>query len=89
MVGGLVQAEQRVWRHEHLGKGESGLLAAGENRDALVNVVAVEEEGAQEATLLGGGPARGHGVHLLEDGVCGVELLQLVLGVVGAGHVLA
>ncbi len=47
VVRGLVEHEQRVGRDEHLGKGETGPLAAGEHAHALLDVVAVEEEGAE------------------------------------------
>ena len=89
VVGGLVQEQQRVGRDEHLGQSQTRPLAAGEHAHALVHVVAVEEEGAQQATLLGGGPGGCRGVHLLHHGVGLVELLELVLGVVGLRDVLA
>ena len=53
MVGRLVEQEQRVGRDEHLRQREAGALAAGEHRDALVDIVAVEEERAEQAALLG------------------------------------
>ena len=89
VVRGLVEQDQRVGRDEHLREGEAGALAAGEDAHTLLDVVAVEEEGAEQPALLGGGPAAGDGVHLGHDGVRLVELLELVLGVVGHRDVLA
>ena len=48
----------------------------------------MEEEGAQQAALLAGGPAWGSLVHLPQHSVRLVERLELVLGVVGLRHVL-
>ena len=89
MVGGLVEQKQRVGGHEHLREREARPLAAREHAHALLDVVAMEEERAEQAALLGGGPARRHRVHLSEHGVGLVELLELVLRVVGLRHVLA
>ena len=89
MVGRLVEKQQRVGRHEHLGKRKTRPLAAREHAHALGHVVPVEEEGAEQAALLGGGPPRGRLVHLPEDGVALIELLELMLGVVGLRHALA
>ena len=52
VVRGLVQAQQRVRCHKHAGEGEAGLLAAREHADPLVDVIAMEEEGAKEPSLL-------------------------------------
>ena len=89
VVGGLVEAEQRFGRHEHLGQRKARSLAAGEHAHVLVDVVAVEEEGAQEAALLGHGPLRGHRVDLLQHRIGLPHALELVLGVVSHAHVQA
>ena len=52
MVGGLVEAKEWIGRHEHLREGETSALTTGENAHALLDVIAVEEEGTKEATLL-------------------------------------
>ena len=89
VVGRLVETQQRRGRHEHLGQRQTCLLAAGEHRHLLLDVVALEEERAQKLALLRRGPAGGGAVHLLHHGVLGVELLELMLGVVGHTHVVA
>ena len=35
VVGGLVQAQERLGSHEHLGQGQARLFATGENADLL------------------------------------------------------
>ena len=52
VVGGLVEEQQRVRRHEHLGERQARPLAAGEHAHALLDVVAVEKERAEQAALL-------------------------------------
>ena len=47
VVGGLVQAQQRVGGHEHLRKRQSRPLAAGQDRDALLDVIPVKEKRAE------------------------------------------
>ena len=89
VVGRLVEAEQ-VGRVGHqLGQRQPGLLAAREDLDLLLDCVAGEEEGAQQPAHLGRAhPRRGPG-QLLEDGVVGVQRLDLMLGEVGDPHVAA
>ena len=70
VVGGLVQAQERLGGHEHLGQGQTRLLAAGKDADLLFDgVVVTKEEGAQQAALLRHGPLGRYGVDLLQDGV--------------------
>ena len=83
VVGGLVQTQQGLRRHEHFRQGETPLLAAGEHRHLLVHGVPREQKRAQQAAHLGDGPAGRGMIQLLEDGVARVQLFQLVLGVVG------
>ena len=89
VIRGLVEHEQGVGRHEHLCESQTRALASGKDADALLDVVAVKEESAKKTTLLRAGPAAGNGIHLAENGVRLVELLELVLGVVGLSNVLA
>ena len=70
VVGGLVQAQERLGGHEHLGKGQTRLFAAGEDADLLFDgIVVAKEEGSQQAALLRHGPFGRDGVDLLQDGV--------------------
>ena len=87
VVGGLVEAQQRLGRHQHLRQRKAALLAAGEHADLLLNGIALEQEGAEQASHLADVPARRHVVELLEHGVARVQLLQLVLRVVRERHV--
>ena len=41
VVGGLVQAQERLGGHEHLGKRQTRLFAAGEDTDLLLDGVVV------------------------------------------------
>ena len=88
MVRGLVQAQQRVRRHEHARERQTRALASGEHANLLLHVVAVEQKRAQKLALLGGGPAGRGLVHLLQHGVGLAQGLKLVLRVVRHGHVL-
>ena len=88
VVGGLVQAQERLGRHEHLGQGQTSLLSAGEDADLLFDgVVVAKQEGAQQAALLRHGPLGRDGVDLLQDGVGLGHALERVLGIVGDAHV--
>ena len=70
VVGGLVQAQERLRGHEHLGQGQTSLLATGEDADLLFDcVVVAKQEGAQKAALLRHSPLGRDGVDLLQDGV--------------------
>ena len=82
MVGGLVEAEQRLGGDEHLGQREAGALAAGKDPHALVDVLASEEEGTEQTALLRDSPGRGNGVDLLQDGISLFKPLELMLSVV-------
>ena len=44
VVGRLVEAQQRSRRDEHLGQGETTLLAAGENTYLLLDCITLEEK---------------------------------------------
>ena len=69
VVGGLVEAKERLGRHKHLGECQARLLAAGEHANALIDVLTGEEEGAKEASLLRHRPGGGYRVDLLQDRV--------------------
>ena len=48
MVGGLVQAQERLGGHEHLGQGQTRFFAAGEDANLLLDgIVVAKQEGAQ------------------------------------------
>ena len=48
VVGGLVQAQECLGGHEHLGERQTGLFAAGEDADLLFDgIVVAKEEGSQ------------------------------------------
>ena len=88
VVGGLVQAQERLGRHEHLGQGQTGLFAAGEDAHLLFDgIVVAKQEGAQQAALLRHGPLGRDGVDLLQDGVGLGHALERVLGVICHTHV--
>ena len=88
MVGGLVQAQERLGGHEHLSQGQARLFAAGKDAYLLFDcVVVTKQEGAQQAALLRHGPLGRNGVDLLQDGVGFGHALECVLGVVGHAHV--
>ena len=88
VVGGLVQAQERLGGHEHFGQGQARLFATGENADLLLDgIVVAKQEGAQQAALLRHGPLGRDGVDLLQDGVRFGHALERVLGVIGYAHV--
>ena len=88
VVGGLVQAQECLGGHEHLGQCQTRLLAAGEDADLLFDgIVVAKEEGSQQAALLRHGPLGRYGVDLLQDGVGLGHALERVLCVVGNAHV--
>ena len=88
MVGGLVQAQERLGCHEHLGQGQTRLFAAGEDAYLLFDcVVVAKQEGAQQAALLRHGPLGRNGVDLLQDGVGLGHTFKRVLGIVGHTYV--
>src|SRR6478672_2011121 len=81
VVGGLVE-QQHVGRgdDEHR-EGQPRLLPTGEHPGRLVDVVAAEQERAQHLAGLGLVEVRRGGLHVLQHGAVGVEVLVL-LGVV-------
>ena len=88
VVGGLVQAQERLGGHKHLGQCQTRLFAAGEDADLLLDgIVVAKQEGAQQAALLRHGPFGRDGVDLLQDGIGLGHALECVLGVVGHAHV--
>ena len=88
MVGGLVQAQERLGGHEHFGERQARLFAAGKDAYLLFDcVVVAKQEGAQQAALLRHGPLGRDGVDLLQDGIGLGHALECVLGVVGHAHV--
>ena len=87
VVGGLVKAQQRLGRHEHLRQRQTALLAAGEHADLLLDGVALEQESAQQTAHLADVPTRRHVIELLEHGVARVQLLELMLRVIRQRHV--
>ena len=89
VVRGLVEEEAVGGLEEELGEGKAAPLAAGEDAHALVDGVAREEEGAEEAADVRGGFDRGGAHHLLEDRVCLVEHLGVVLREIAEAHVVA
>ena len=56
------------------------LLATGKHAHLLVDVISLEEEGAEQRSDLGLGPSRSRLVELRKDAIAQVELLELVLG---------
>ena len=80
VVGGLVEAQQRRGGDEHLGERQTRLLATGKHAHLLVDVISLEEEGAEQRSDLGLGPSRSRLVELRKDAIAQVELLELVLG---------
>ena len=88
VVGGLVQAQERLGGHEHLGQGQTCLLATGKDADLLFDgIVVTKQESAQQTALLRHGPLGRDGVDLLQDGVGLGHALERVLGIVGHAHV--
>ncbi|CDA37055.1 putative ATP-binding component of ABC transporter [Collinsella sp. CAG:166] len=88
VVGRLVQAQERLGRHEHLCQGQTCFLTTGKDADLLLDgVVVAKEEGTQQAALLRHGPLGRDGVDLLQDGVGLGHALERVLGVIGHAHV--
>ena len=86
VVGGLVEDQEVARVQEHLGEGQPVALAARQHAHPLVDVVAAEEEAAEDVAdhrhhLHGAGRA-----HLLVDGVGRVEHGRLVLGEVVGDH---
>ena len=88
VVGGLVQAQERLGGHEHLCQGQTRLFASGEDANLFLDgIVVAKQEGAQQAALLRHGPLGRDGVDLLQDCVGLGHALECVLGVVGHAHV--
>ena len=48
VVGGLVEAQQRRGSDEHLGERQTRLLATGKHAHLLVDVISLDEEGAEQ-----------------------------------------
>ena len=66
VVGGLVQAQERLGRHEHLGQGQTRLFPAGEDAYLLFDgIVIAKQKGAQQTALLRHSPLGCDGVDLL------------------------
>ena len=88
VVGRLVQAQECLGRHEHLGQGQTRLFTAGKDAYLLFDcVIVAKQEGAQQAALLRHGPLGRDGVDLLQDGVRFGHALERVLGVIGDANV--
>ena len=88
VVGGLVQAQERLGGHEHLGQCQTRFFAAGEDANLLLDgIVVAKQEGAQQAALLRHGPLGRDGIDLLQDGVGLGHAFERVLGIVGHTHV--
>ena len=88
VVGGLVQAQERLGGHEHLCQGQTRLFATGEDADLFFDcIVVAKQEGAQQAALLRHGPLGRDGVDLLQDGVGLGHALERMLGIVGDADV--
>ena len=88
MVGGLVQAQERLGGHEHLCQGQTRLFSAGEDAHLLFDcVVVAKQEGAQQTALLRHGPLGRDGVDFLQDGVRFGHAFERVLGIVGHTYV--
>ena len=88
VVGGLVQAQERLGGHKHLGERQTRLFASGEDAHLLFDgIVVAKQEGAQQAALLWHGPLGRDGVDLLQDGIGFGHTLECVLGVIGHAHV--
>ena len=67
-------------RRAHLGERQTRLLATGKHAHLLVDVISLEEEGAEQRSDLGLGPSRAAWSSLCKDAIAQVELLELVLG---------
>ncbi len=80
VVGRLVQHEEIGRIEEHARHHEPRLLAAGERPDPLVDLVARELEGAQQAADQAHGLVREVLLQLLEDGDVRVQQIQRLLG---------
>ena len=87
MVGGLVHEEEVGRHHQQPGERDPRALPAGEHANALLHLIAGEEEGTEHAP----DPALGLGgnqpVDLLEDGPRRVEALGVVLREIPGDHV--
>ena len=88
VVGRLVEQQHVGARDDQRGHGQPGPLAAGERAGPLVDGVAGEEEGAEDAAQLGVGAVRGGRPHDLEQAAVHVDRLVL-LGVVAHAQAVA
>ena len=79
VVGGLIEDEKVGGGEEGAGQGHAALLATGEYGDGLEDIVAPEEEGAEERADLGVGLTLCLLAERVEDGVPWVERLGLML----------
>src|SRR5690606_37417556 len=79
VVGRLVEDEEVGGGEERAGEGEPALLAAGEHADGLEDVVAAEQERAEEAAQLGLGAVLRGVAERGEGGLVRVERVGLVL----------
>ena len=89
MVGGLVEQQKVRRRDKNARQGEAIALAAGEHAELLEDVVAGEEEAAEERTEFLFGHLERGAADVVEHARVGVEHLVLVLREVLADHVVA
>ena len=89
MVRGLVQHQEVRAREQELGEREPRLLAAREHGDLLVDLVAREQERAEDAAQARHVVGERVVLELAQDRAARVERVDLVLGVEGAVRVVA
>ena len=82
VVRRLVQHQQVARFEHHAGHRQTRPLAAREDLDLLVDVLAAEEEGAQDIAQAGADVAHGHAVERIVDREIAVHQVVLILGIV-------
>jgi hypothetical protein len=76
VVGGLVEEEQVARLQQQAGQGDASTLAAAQHPDVLVDVVAAEQEGAQDRAHAGHSDLAVDAEDLVDDRVLGSQEVQ-------------
>ncbi|MBA7665296.1 hypothetical protein ES703_73366 [subsurface metagenome] len=87
VVGGLVEKKKIGWPDEHPGDSNAGLLATGEHRYILGDIVATEKKCPQQPTQALLRFVRRCTAQFFNNGAAWVERFYVILGEVCGGHI--
>ena len=89
MVGGLVKRQQVVALEHQGGHCKTGSLPSAQHADALVDVLAAEEELRQQVAQAAADIAGRHSVQSAENGLVFVKYILLILSIVTYGYIMS